>query len=332
MKDNKPILAFFHGRSFSSYIKRDHEILCRNFHIEGYSYNGLSSIWNIVPLVFKNNLSVVWFANELTALVVFLCRVFRKKSIVITGGSMVLSENYEDSKSMGGIYRFSHRLAAHYVAKVTDILLPVSKYELNGIIHNHNPRNIRLCYHGFEYDKYYPSGNKENMVLTTSESINREYFERKNLGQVLQAAKILPDLKFIILGKFTDPETEKYMRTESPHNISYPGYVSFKKLLNYFQKAKVYLQISRQEGFGCAIAEAMLCECTPVVTPNASIPEVVGAEGYYVSSNSPENIAQAIGMAISHPKGKAARKRIMIKFPIEKREEILKQMIYQLLS
>ena len=332
MLNSKPIISFFHGKGFPSYISRDKEILCRYFPTSVEAYCGLSSIYLMYRSVLRTKISIVWFANELTALIVFMCRVFRKKSIVITGGSMVLSEKYKDSMVMGGTYRWSHRLAAKYVAKAASVLLPVSQYELEGIIKNHNPREIWLCYHGFDYDKYYPSGNKTDMVLTTSESINREYFKRKNLDQVLQVAEMLPDLKFVILGKFMDPEIEKYMRTESPPNITYPGYVSTNELLNYFRKAKVYLQISRQEGFGCAIAEAMLCECTPVVSYNASIPEVVGSEGYYISSNNPENIAKAIGMAISHPKGEGARKRIISEFPIEKREAKLKKIINKLLS
>jgi len=331
-RDFKPKISFIYGRGFPSYIKRDRDILCKSFIVESHSYSRVFSLWPIAKSVIRTNLSIVWFANELTAFVVLLSKIFKKKVIVITGGSMVLCDLYPNCKAIGVYYRLSHRIAAKYVAGAADILLTVSKYELKGILKNNRPKNIRLCYHGFEIEKFYPNEIKKNIVLTTSETINKEYFEVKDLDKVLKVAKLLPKLQFIILGRFADNEIESFMKRESPPNVLYPGFVSGKELLNYFQKSKVYIQLSRHEGFGCAIAEAMLCECTPVVTENGAIPEVVGEEGYYVSTDNIEGIAHGIKLAISNPKGKTARKRIIKEFPIEKRVKTIKDIINHILN
>jgi len=98
------------------------------------------------------------------------------------------------------------------------------------------------------------------------------------------------------------------------------------------QRAKVYVQVSAHEGFGCALAEAMLCECVPVVTACGAIPEVVGNTGYYVPYEDIEAVAETIKRAFKdgEAKGKKARKRIEEEFPMEKRENRLIEVIMRL--
>ena len=90
-------------------------------------------------------------------------------------------------------------------------------------------------------------------------------------------------------------------------------------------KAKVYEQASRHESFGCSLAEAMLCECIPVVSRNAAIPEVVGDCGFYVNDLNPESVAGNVKEAlnVSNDLRENARERIRTHFPLEKRKREL---------
>ena len=98
-------------------------------------------------------------------------------------------------------------------------------------------------------------------------------------------------------------------------------------MLKYYQRAKVYVQVSAHEGFGCSLAEAMLCECVPVVTNKGAIPEVVGDTGFYVPYGDLKATAEAIKEALKSDRGKEARERIKRMFPVEKREEKLVSLI-----
>ncbi len=99
------------------------------------------------------------------------------------------------------------------------------------------------------------------------------------------------------------------------------------------QRAKVYVQVSAHEGFGCSLAEAMLCECVPVVTDRGAIPEVVGDTGFYVPFGDSKVAATKIKDAMMATKnGKRARERIVNLFPLQKRERDLVKEIDSLLT
>jgi glycosyltransferase involved in cell wall biosynthesis len=65
----------------------------------------------------------------------------------------------------------------------------------------------------------------------------------------------------------------------------------------------------------------MLCECVPVVSRRAALPEVVGDCGVYVDNLTPEALANGILQALTFgPEwGKRARQRVVELFPLEKR-------------
>ena len=101
------------------------------------------------------------------------------------------------------------------------------------------------------------------------------------------------------------------------------GYVPDEELLSWYQKAKVYVQVSAYESFGMSLAEAMLCECVPVVTERGALPEVVGDAGFYVAYEDDKATALGIKEALRSDKGAYARRRIEDLFSIEKREKAL---------
>ena len=82
--------------------------------------------------------------------------------------------------------------------------------------------------------------------------------------------------------------------------------------------------------FGMALAEAMACECIPVLTNNAALPEVVGDVGFYVPYGDEEATAEAIEEALKSDKGEEARERIKNMFPVERREKGLIQIIEEM--
>jgi len=103
-------------------------------------------------------------------------------------------------------------------------------------------------------------------------------------------------------------------------------------LAGLMSRSKVYVQASLHEGFGCALAEAMLCQCIPVVAKSTALPEVVGDCGFYLTSQSPEELAALISKALSADMklGVRARERIKALFALEKRQDALLRTVGQL--
>lgn len=83
------------------------------------------------------------------------------------------------------------------------------------------------------------------------------------------------------------------------------------------------------EVFGCSVAEAMLCECVPVVLRRAALPEVVGDCGLYSDELSPQRLALQTREALeaSEEMERMARARIKEQFPLSKRREKLLALI-----
>ncbi|MFC1938017.1 glycosyltransferase, partial [Chloroflexota bacterium] len=84
---------------------------------------------------------------------------------------------------------------------------------------------------------------------------------------------------------------------------------------------------SYHESFGLSLAEAMACECVPVITGNAALPELVGDTGFYVPYGDPKATAEAIKKALKSDAGKKARERVKRLFPIESRQKALIKII-----
>jgi glycosyltransferase involved in cell wall biosynthesis len=117
-----------------------------------------------------------------------------------------------------------------------------------------------------------------------------------------------------------------------PRNVRVTGKVSKRHLLSYYQKASFYCQLSRHEGFGVAVAEAMACKCVPIVSDAGALPEVVGSCGLIVPEGDPSKAAIMIENYIGkmHDLANSARSRVAANFSVEKRASQLRRVIFEM--
>jgi len=114
----------------------------------------------------------------------------------------------------------------------------------------------------------------------------------KNVGRIIDAAKSLPDYKFVLAGH-DDYGYSKFTQTAS-NNVMFAGFVSDGKLAWLYQNATALLQPSLSEGFGLTGLEAMAYDC-PVISSNATcLPEVYGNAACYFDPNSTDELIDAI--------------------------------------
>ena len=121
-----------------------------------------------------------------------------------------------------------------------------------------------------------------------------------------------------------------YPKPIASPNVKFTGFVPDEELIRYYQRAKVYCQLSRYEGLPNALCEAMCCECVPVGTNYCGIPTAIEDTGFYVPYKDPKATAKAIKEALKSDKGKDARGRIKKIFSVERREKELIQIIEEM--
>jgi len=192
------------------------------------------------------------------------------------------------------------------------------------------PRRIETVYNGIDTSVFSPGGRKENIVLTVC-FVSTENIRLKGLDTFIDAARHLPEVRFVLLGRALDDALETLKRG-APDNVEFVGAVGQGELIEWYRRAKVYCQISYRESFGVALAEAMSCECVPVVTDRGALPEVVGDLGFVIPYADTRATVDAISRALISDAGPAARKRVCDTFSVEQREQELRRIIATLQS
>lgn len=282
------------------------------------------------PLVFLRLLKGVlwadvvysWFARWNAFFIVLFCMFLHKKCIIVVGGYDVVyipEIDYGSLKSLLGSLRVKFIL--EHAAKI----LPFSNYANGRVLSITKKANIDVIPLGCDTEKFKPvHGKKENLVITVC-YVNKSNIARKGLKTFIESAKFLPQLRFALIGSHGD-NSVNYLKKMAPPNVEFTGYVSDEELVRWYQKAKVYCQLSYEEGFGVALVEAMARECIPVASSKAKVlRETVGNCGFYVPYGNVKATVKAIKKALSAPQDMEvkARERVENLFTIEKREKRL---------
>jgi glycosyltransferase involved in cell wall biosynthesis len=269
---------------------------------------------------------VAWFASwhSLPAFVAAALRGIPR--ILITGGYDVAKEpeiNY--GLQLGGMPRW----ISNAVFRLATIALPFSETSYHEALKNTplNPQKTKLVVLGVpDASQFQEPVPKEKIAFTVS-AINAVSVARKGIRTFVEAAKLIPDIQCYVVGKATDDAIDE-LKQVAPPNVIFTGFMSDADLVDLRKRAKVYVQASIHEGFGLAVAEAMLARCIPVISQRGSLPEVVGDIGIYTDLT-PEALAVSVQQAshFAEGLGEQARQRILDNFPLEHRAEQLYSII-----
>jgi glycosyltransferase involved in cell wall biosynthesis len=325
-------ILFVHS-SDETFVKLDRELLGASFELidlylaRKFPHN-LIQYWRGIN---EADILFCWFASWNSFWALLIARLIRKPSILVIGGYDVANLPVADyGHQRGGLKKKISRWAM----ALASVLIPFSEYSKHEAEKNAgiDAGRMKVIYLGVpDWFISLPLVSRERMVLTVGK-VEWANMKRKGLEPFVRTALELPDVNFILVGEWADDSIE-FLRSIASANVTFAGQVSRSKLVEYYQRAAVYIQVSLHEGFGLSVAEAMLAGCIPVVTRVGSLPEVVGDCGFFTASSEPTEVARAIQAAFYSDRliGQKARKRILGQFPMQKRGLLLKQIVDTLL-
>ncbi len=313
-------IAFIHN-GLATFVERDMRILRERHEVREVRYRSLLSLPKMFAAILRSDLSFTWFASIHAFWAVLFSKLLGRKAVVVSGGydaACVPEIRY------GLCCRWWKRWCPKLVFRLADLILCVSQYNMRETMINALAprRKVMLLYNAVETELFPLSHNSNFRKVITVAAITDITFRKKGLHLFVQSARFLPDVEFLMVGPEVD-SAGKRLREEAPSNVVFTGPRYGGELVSALQQAKVYVQASVHESFGVAVAEAMLCGCVPVVSRRGALPEVVGDCGFYLEELTPEELANKVRLALESDIGPKARRRILEKFPFERREKKL---------
>jgi len=320
----------------TTFIRRDKALLLQKYKLIDLDFsrgcsgiNGrLKQIGKIVTTAHQADLSYIWFADFSAFISVIWGKIIRKPVVVIIGGYELANlpqYNYGALQTAFSAWRVKVILRLATRILVVDKSLQSDAESLMG----GKQKNFQTVATGYDADKFTPSGKKENFVLTVAAVRDIDKARLKGLETFIKSANEMPETRFIIIG--LQGAALDWAKSLAPKNLEVVSHISENELIQYYQKAKVYCQLSCREGLPNALCEAMLCECVPVGTKANGIPTAIGETGFYAEFGNVYETTQAIHKALESNLGAEARERLQQLFPQSRRAQELDKILSELL-
>jgi glycosyltransferase involved in cell wall biosynthesis len=327
-------ILFVYSRD-STFVAIDRKLLSRRNRIRDWPQpRPIVNVFALAAAIRQSDLVFGWFASWHTFWPVMLARLLGRPTVLVIGGYDTASlpdidYGLQQRPVMGRVSRWVMR---HATRLVTNSDYSRREIEANAGI---PPSDVEVIHHGVP-DPFgeLVNGERERVALTVG-IVEQRNLERKGLLTFALAASLLPDVQFVVAGRWIDASVEE-LRAIAPDNLTLTGWVEQDELEALYRRASVYVQASRHEGFGLSVAEAMLAGCIPVVSRAGALPEVVGDAGILLEAEAvaaPE-LAAGIRRAFALDEGtrERARRRILEQFPESTRGDRLERVIDQALA
>ena len=165
-------------------------------------------------------------------------------------------------------------LYLHRQVQKIDVLLCNSEFTKEAIMRKWG-RKAEVIYPPVDVEDFHPAP-KEDFVVTVG-----RFVRTKNYESIVEVAKLMPQFKFIIMGR-----RQKYdayyqkIKKSKPDNLILVPDAPRTEMLSILSKAKIYLHTMVDEHFGISVVEAMAAGCIPIVHNSGGTKEAIGSFGY----------------------------------------------------
>jgi glycosyltransferase involved in cell wall biosynthesis len=344
-------LLFIKSRT-ASFIELDQQLLEERYDVHVIHQPGkFSDPRRLLRELLAADVIVGWWASWHTFLPFTLAWLLRKPSLLIVGGFDTAAEPaFGYGYQLGGLRAHLSR----FTMRRARVLMTNSHYSLGEVERNCGipASRVHVVYHGVPdtagagaYTELSATATassapapatseappaKEPLALTVG-IVDHTNLARKGLRAFVQAAALVPEAQFVVAGKVVGDAGHE-LEQIAGENVRITGWLEDDELQSLFACAGAYVQASLHEGFGVAVAEAMLNRCVPVVTRVGALPEVVGDAGVIVERPDPALVAAAVKQALaavrdSPDAGAAARQRVLDRFSVAQRRDGLNTLV-----
>jgi glycosyltransferase involved in cell wall biosynthesis len=150
-----------------------------------------------------------------------------------------------------------------------------------------------VIWHGNNFENIRPiDSKKKNQVLYVGSRDGYKNFEGAVESFRIVATE-LTELELVVAGAPPQPR-ELSLIDDLRNRVTWITYPSENELLELYAESLVLLYVSKYEGFGMPIVEAMSQGCIPVAINHSSLPEVMGDAGILLDTSDPHEIGRAI--------------------------------------
>jgi glycosyltransferase involved in cell wall biosynthesis len=273
----------------------------------------------------------VWFAEPYDAPYLLLAaRLLGVPSALVVGGyelAALPALGYGALASRGG------RLQVRLALSLAGAVLPTSELLAAEARALGRRRGVEVIPPGIDCDFFRPAeADRERLVVTVA-TLAEPTWRVKGLDTFAACSRLLPDVRFAVLGPCPDPAVAARLRALGGDNLAIEGRpLSPAELRAWYRRAAVYAQLSARESFGIAAAEAMACGCAPVAAATGGLPELVGDAGALVPPGDAEAAARAIAAALAPGPALAPRRRIESRFAAPRRGRALAAVVERLVA
>lgn len=337
---NKLILYYY--TKPTTFVKRDIEMLRHQYEVKEFSFFHPSKLYT--PVLFLKQLLFIlqyqsraplafcMFAGYHSLLPAWVGKLTQKPFVIILGGTESVSipsigYGIINKGLIGKFAKWSYGLTSHFVPVHQTLVYSNNTYyqeegQFQGI--KHYVQNIQadftVIHNGYDPEKFKrkPVERLNNSFITVAHDLHKPHLRKlKGIDLILSVAPHLPDCHFTIVGL---PEYH-----DCPVNVSLVPAINQNELIEQFSRHTFYFQLSLSEGFPNALCEAMLCNCIPVVSDVASMPEIVGDAGFVLKRRDLDMLRKLISEEVMHADletlSERAREAIISRYPLNKRKE-----------
>lgn len=180
---------------------------------------------------------------------------------------------------------------------------------------------IEVIYNGFDAELWKDLGKKRTpySFITVAKGISKTQRAKvKGIDLIENLAKEFPEYHFTLIG-----DAEYIPKSK---NIQVIGSLNQDEIVTILNQHQYYLQLSTSEGFPNALAEAMLCGCVPIGSAVGDIPNIIAETGFILEHrdiSKLKNIISSLDQDLFAKHSQMARKRIILNFTYEKRQNAL---------
>ncbi len=333
------ILHYNTGKS--SFVIKDLTILRSKYDIKDFSFeaNKLTLPFQLIKqflhsffYIPKSQLVIVQFAGYHSLIPFILATIFKKKKVIIPGGTDCVSF---PSIQYGTFYKSYLRWFAKKSYELADLILPVDQslieyqytytkndFERQG--YRNYVKNIKakevVIYNGYDSEFWSPYKVKRvnKTFITVGANLHTRFgIKLKGIDLILELATRFPDCHFTIIGGIG------LKKEFIPANVELLSNIPNNELPKVFSKYQFYLQLSISEGFPNALSEAILCGCVPIVSNVGAMPFILGNDNFVLKRKDLDELSSLVNIILKMDVYPNFRNRIISEFPLLRRQKQL---------